>query len=199
MQYARNTYDTHDVLCNKVPRLGGGGVLTVGYPAYAVVPPGFALVPCVGMAEASAALTASFRPTMPKTDYTSWASLKHLMCMCFPHAPHAQRVIPLRQCVHKRRLARRFGACTVGTAAVGVVFLNSAPLKYRCLRLSHQNSHMVVFWSTNPNALAVAKAFPAAYRTMNARTAWLQVNSLPSWRICSAIWLAPSTARENSR
>ena len=31
---------------------GGGGVLTVGYPAYAVVPPGFAMVPWVRMAEA---------------------------------------------------------------------------------------------------------------------------------------------------
>ena len=141
----------------------------------------------------------SFRPTTPMTDYTSWASPKHLMCMCFPHAPHAQRVLPLRQCVHKRRLAKRFGACTVGTAAVGVVLLKSAPLKYHCLRMSHWNSHMVVLSSTNPNALAVAKAMPAAYRTMNARTAWFQVICLPNWRICSAIWWAPSTARENSR
>ena len=31
---------------------GWGRVLTVGYPAYAVVPPGFALVPWVAMAEA---------------------------------------------------------------------------------------------------------------------------------------------------
>ena len=89
--------------------------------------------------------------------------------------PHAQRVVLLRQWVHKRRLAKRFGACTVGTAAVGVVLLHSAPLKYRCLRMSHWNSHMVVLSSTNPNALAVAKAFPSAYRTMKARTAWLHV------------------------
>ena len=109
----------------------------------------------------------SFRPTTPMTDYTPWASPKHLMCMCFPHAPHAQHVLPLRQC--KRGLAKRFGACTIGTAAVGVMLLNSAPLKYRCLRMSHWNSHMVVLLSTNPNALAVAKALPAAYRTMNAR------------------------------
>ena len=61
-------------------------------------------------------MTVSFRPTTPMTDYTSWASPKHLMCICFPHAPHAQRVLPLRQCVHKRRLAKRFSACTVGTA-----------------------------------------------------------------------------------
>ena len=56
MEYARNAYDAHDVLWNRVPLLGGGGlgrVLTVGCPAYAVVPPGFALVPWVGMAEAS--------------------------------------------------------------------------------------------------------------------------------------------------
>ena len=99
--------------------------------------------------------------------------------------------------MHKRRLAKRFGACTVGTIAVGVV--NSAPLKYRCLRMSHWNSHLVVFSSTTPNALAVAKAFPAAYRTMKARTTWLYVICLHCWRICSAIWLAPSTARENSR
>ena len=56
MEYARNAYDAQDVLWNRVPLLGGGGgvgrVLTVGYPAYAVVPPGFALVPWVGMAEA---------------------------------------------------------------------------------------------------------------------------------------------------
>ena len=45
MQYACNAYDAHDVLWNGVPLFGGGGVLTVGYPAYAVVPPGFALVP----------------------------------------------------------------------------------------------------------------------------------------------------------
>ena len=90
----------------------------------------------------------SFRPTTPMTDYTLWASPKHLMCMCFPHAPHAQRVLPLRQCVHKRRLAKLFDACTVGTAAVGVVLLNSAPLKYRCLRMSFWNSHMVVLSST---------------------------------------------------
>ena len=51
-------------------------------------------------------MAVSFRPTTPMTDYTSWASPKHLMCMCFPHAPHAQRVLPLRQCVHKRRLAK---------------------------------------------------------------------------------------------
>ena len=69
----------------------------------------------------SASMTVSFRPSTPRTDYTSWASPKHLMCMCFPHAPQAQRVLPLRQCVHKRRIAKRFGACTVGTAAVGVV------------------------------------------------------------------------------
>ena len=164
MRYARNAYDAHLVLCNRVPLLGEGGVLTVGYPAYAVVPPGFAMVPRLGMAEASAALTVSFRPTTPMTHYTSWASPKHLMCMCFPHAPHAQHALPLRQCVHKRRLAKRFGACTVGTAAVGVVLLKSAPLKNRCLRMSHPNSHMVVFSSTNPNGMAVAKAFPAAYR-----------------------------------
>ena len=175
MQYMPNSYDTHDVLCNTVPLLGGraGRVLKVGYRAYAVVPPGFALVPWVGMAQASAALTVSFRPSTPMTDYTSWASPKHLMYMCLLHAPHAQRVLQLRQCVHKRRLAKRFSVCTVGTAAVGVVLLNSAPLKYRCLRMSHWNSHMVVFSSTNPNALAVAKASPDAYRTMNARTAWL--------------------------
>ena len=53
MEYARKAYDAHDVLWNRVPLLGGGGrVLTVGYPAYAVVPPGFAPVPWVGMAEA---------------------------------------------------------------------------------------------------------------------------------------------------
>ena len=57
MEYARNVYDAHDVLCNRVPLLGGGGggggrVLKVGYPAYAVVPSGFALVPWVGIAEA---------------------------------------------------------------------------------------------------------------------------------------------------
>ena len=118
-------------------------------------------------------MTVLFRPTTPMADYTSLASPKHLMCICFPHALHAQRVLPLRQCVHKRRLAKRFGACTIGTAAVGVVLLNSAPLKYRCLRMSHWISHMVVLSSTNPNALAVAKALPAAYRTMNARTVWL--------------------------
>ena len=181
MQYARNTYDARDVLWNRVPLLrgGGGGVLTVGYQAYAVLPPGFALVPWIGMAEASAALTVSFRPTTPMTDYTSWASPKHLMCPCFPRAPLAQRVLALRECVHKRRLAKRFGACTVGTAAVGVAFLKSAPLKYRCLRMSHWNSHMVVLSSTNPNALAVAKALPAAYRTVNARAAWLQVICKP--------------------
>ena len=201
MEYARNAYDAHDVLWNRVPLLGGGGrVLTFWYSAYAVVPPGFALVPWPGRdGRGSASMIVSFRPTTPVTDYTSWASPKHLKCMCFQHAPHTQRVLPLRQCVHKRRLAKRFGACTVGTAAVGVVLLNSAPLKYRCLRMSHWNSHMVVLSSTDPNALAVAKALPAAYRTMNARTAWLQVICLPNWRICNAIWLAPSTARENSR
>ena len=57
LEYARNVYDAHDVLWNRVPLLEGGGgvvgrVLTVGYPAYAVVPPRFALVPWVGMAEA---------------------------------------------------------------------------------------------------------------------------------------------------
>ena len=55
MEYARNAYDAHDVLWNRVPLLEGGvvgRVLTVGYPAYAVVPPGFTLVPWVGMAEA---------------------------------------------------------------------------------------------------------------------------------------------------
>ena len=54
MEYACNAYDAHDVLWNRVPLLGGGGggVLTVGYPACAAVPPGFALVPWVGMAEA---------------------------------------------------------------------------------------------------------------------------------------------------
>ena len=172
MLYARNAYDAHDVLCNTAPLVGGGGrALTVGYPAYTVVPPNFALVPWVGMAEASAALTVSFRPVTPMTDYTSCASPKHLMCMCFPHTPHTQCVHPLRQCVHKRQLAKRFGACTVATAAVGIVLLNSAPLKYRCLRMSHWNSDMVVFPSTNPNALAVAKVFPAAYRTMKAHTA----------------------------
>ena len=144
-------------------------------------------------------MTVSFHPTTPMTDYTSWASPKHLMCMCFLHGSHAHRVLPLRQCVHKRRLAKRFGACTVGAAAVGIVLLNSAPLNCRCLRMSHGNSLMVVLSSTNPNALAVAKALPAVYRTMNARTPWLQVICLTSWRICSAVWLAPSTARANSR
>ena len=124
MQYACSAYDAHDVLCTRVPLFGGGGA-----SSYAVVPTGSALVPWVVMGEASAALTVSFRPTMPMTNYTSWASPKHLMCMCFLHAPDAQRVLPLRQCVHKRRLAKGFGACTVGTAAVGVVLLNSAPLK----------------------------------------------------------------------
>ena len=178
---------------------GEGGVLTIGYPAYRVVQPGVQLVPWVGMADASATLTVSFRPVTPMQHYTSWVSPKHLMCMCFSHAPHAQRVLPLRQCVQKRRLAERFGACTVWTAAGGVVLLNSAPRKYGRLRVSHWNSHMVVFPSTNPNALAVAKAILAAHSTMKARTAWLQVICLPSWRICYAIWLAPSTAREYSR
>ena len=113
------------------------------------------------MVEAAAALTPSFRSVTPMTDYTSWAFRKHLMCMCFLHAPHAQRVVPLRQCVHKRRLAKRFGACSVGTAAVGVVLLNTAPLKYRYLRVLHWNSLIVVLSSTNPNPLVVAKAFPA--------------------------------------
>ena len=118
MQYARDAYDTHNVLCNKVPMSGGWGVgrvLTVAYLAYVVVPPRLTLVPWVGMAEACATLTASFRPVTLITDYTSCASLKHLMCICFPLAPHARRAVPLRQCVHKRRLAKRFGACTVGT------------------------------------------------------------------------------------
>ena len=74
-------------------QLGGGrGVLTVGYPAYVGVPPGFALVPWVGMEEASAPLTVSFRPVTPTTNYTSWASRKHLMCMCscIPRTPNTE-------------------------------------------------------------------------------------------------------------
>ena len=62
---------------------------------------------------------------------------KHLMCMCSPHAPHSQRIVPLRQCVHKRRPAKRFGAYTVGLAAVGAVLLNSVPLKYLKVPLLH--------------------------------------------------------------
>ena len=202
MVYARNAYDARDVLWNRVPLLGGGGVAPRPHSWVSSLRGCSTRVrygPMGRDGRGSASMIVPFRPTTPMTDYTSWASPKHLICMCFPHAPHAQRVLPLRQCVHKRRLAKRFGACTVGTAAVGVVLLNSAPLKYRCLRMSHWNSHMVVLSSTNPNALAVAKALPAAYRTMNASTAWLQVICLPNWRICSAIWLAPSTARENSR
>ena len=74
MQYVRDSHDAHDVLFNRVPVLrerGGGGVLTAGYPAYAVVPPGFAPVAWVGTRETSAALTASFRLVTPTTDYRS--------------------------------------------------------------------------------------------------------------------------------
>ena len=54
MEYTRNAHDAHNMLWNRVPLFGGGGggVHTVGYSAYAVVPPGFALVPWVDMAEA---------------------------------------------------------------------------------------------------------------------------------------------------
>ena len=53
MEYAPNAYDAQDVLGSTTVEGGGGGrVLTVGYPAYVVVPPGFALVPWVRMAEA---------------------------------------------------------------------------------------------------------------------------------------------------
>ena len=129
---------------------GGGGVLTVGYLAQAGVPPGFALVPWVGMAEATAPLAASFRLVEPMTNYMSWASPKQLMCMCFPDAPHAQRAVPWWESMHKRRPANHFSACTVGTTAAGAVLLNSAPLRYRRLRKSRWKSHMVVLSSTNP-------------------------------------------------
>ena len=94
-----------------------GRILIAGYPTYAVVPPRFALVPLVGMAKASATLTASFRHMTPMTNYTVWGYPKHLMhmCfphaplmhMCFPHAPHTQHSVPLRQCMHKRQLAKQ--------------------------------------------------------------------------------------------
>ena len=87
-----------------------GCVLTVGYPAYAVFPPWFARVRWVGMAKASSALTTSFRPVRPMTDYTSRVSAKHLMYMCFPHVSDAHPAVPLRHFVHP-------GACGVGTAA----------------------------------------------------------------------------------
>ena len=123
MKYMRDAYNS---LCNKVPcnKSTVGGGVTFGYPAYTVVPPGLVPVPWVGMAEASAALTVSFRPVTPVTGYTSWAAPNHLMYMCFPHAPHAQHVVLLHAMRTQRRLAKRFRACTVGTAAVGVVLLN---------------------------------------------------------------------------
>ena len=53
----RATRTTRTTCCGTEYHCWGGGVgvgrvLTVGYPAYAVVPPWFALVPWVGMAEA---------------------------------------------------------------------------------------------------------------------------------------------------
>ena len=79
----RRTRRTHRTLCG-----GGvwGRILTVGYPAYAGVPIGFALVPKAGIAEASASTTVSLIPRMSITNYMSWAATKHLMCKCFPHA-----------------------------------------------------------------------------------------------------------------
>ena len=65
--------------------------------------------------------------------------------------------------------------------------------------MPHWNSHMVVLSYTKPNTFAVAKAFPAAYHTMKATTVWLHVICLPNCCNGSAIWLAPSTARDNSR
>ena len=100
------------------------------------------LYACVGMdGNTKVQGTVSFRPVTPRTDYTSWASPKHFMYMCFPRTPHAKCVVPLRQCVRKRRLAKHFGACTVWTAAVGVVLLKSMPLKYRRPRMSYWNCH----------------------------------------------------------
>ena len=52
----------------------------------------FAQVPWVARVVATALLS-PFRHVGPMIKYTSRASPKHFMCMCFTHAPHAQNVV----------------------------------------------------------------------------------------------------------
>ena len=91
------------------------------------------------------------------------------------------------RCMHRRD--RSSWRCVVELRTAKILPLEDVPLETLHGGLVAHQTH----------CLGGGKGIPATYRNMKAHTAWLQIICLPSWHICSAIWLAPSTAREGSR
>ena len=101
-----------------------------------------------------------FRPSMLRTNYTSCPSEKHLMCMCFPHASHGQHVVLMRQCVHKRRLAKKLWCTRLrdGSGGCRVVEIRAAEvLPLEDFPLEFQHSGLVVYQT---QCLGSAKGIP---------------------------------------